>query len=101
MYQAAAELNNLNHWISIRVDMLGIILVGLCVGLAVFWKEGGVSASAAGLMVSNCFQILLFLTASVTIFGDINVSYLLFLVAAEQSMCVCVCVCLRLGSLSD
>jgi len=88
MYQAAAELNNLNHWISIRVDMLGIILVGLCVGLAVFWKEGGVSASAAGLMVSNCFQILLFLTASVTIFGDINVSYLLFLVAAEQSMCV-------------
>ena len=92
MYQAAAELNNLNHWISIRVDMLGIILVGLCVGLAVFWKEGGVSKSAAGLMVSNCFQILLFLTASVTIFGDINVRYLLFLVAAEQSMCVCVCV---------
>ena len=106
MYQAAAELNNLNHWISIRVDMLGIILVGLCVGLAVFWKEGGVSDSAAGLMVSNCFQILLFLTASVTIFGDINVRYLSFLVTAEQSMCVrvrvcmCVCACL-LGSLSD
>jgi hypothetical protein len=52
-----------------------------------------VSDSAAGLMVSNCFQILLFLTASVTIFGDINVRYLEFLVAAEQSMCARVCAC--------
>ena len=94
MYQSAAELNNLNHWISIRVDMLGIILVGLCVGLAVFWKEGGVSKSAAGLMVSNCFQILLILTASAIIFGDNNVRHRLFLrLVDEQLMCVCVCVC--------
>lgn len=96
MYQAASELNNLNHWISIRVDMLGIILVGLCVGLAVFWKESGVSDSAAGLMVSNCFQILLFLTASVTIFGDINVRHFLFHVCGRKvNVCKSVCLYVR------
>ncbi len=75
LYETAAELVNLNHWLAIRVDLCGTALLCASVFIAVFLDdERIITDSSAGLMVSNSIQILLFLTASCTAFGDINVS---------------------------
>jgi ABC-type multidrug transport system fused ATPase/permease subunit len=75
LYDTAVELINLNHWLAVRVDLCGIVLVCATVFVAILLDDNSViTDSSAGLLVSNSIQILLFLTASCTTFGDINVS---------------------------
>jgi ATP-binding cassette subfamily C (CFTR/MRP) protein 1 len=73
--RSALSLNDCNLWLAFRVDLIGCILVGASVFLAILSEEiggGSVTAAGAGLMVSNSLQILLFFTATLQMVGDIN-----------------------------
>jgi ABC-type multidrug transport system fused ATPase/permease subunit len=73
------SLANLYLWLAFRVDIIGSLLVEGCCLLAVF--NSGMSASTAGLIVSNSFQILLFFSLMSRYMGEVHDN----MIAVEQA----------------
>ena len=71
MHVAGTTIDQLQGWLSFRLDGVASLLVLgtclLCVGL-----RGSISAASAGLAISNSFQILLFMTLMVKGAADIH-----------------------------
>jgi ATP-binding cassette, subfamily C (CFTR/MRP), member 1 len=67
---ATYSIANLQLWLAFRVDIIGAMLVLACCLLAVL--NDGLSASVAGLIVSNSFQILLFFSIMSRFLGEIH-----------------------------
>jgi ATP-binding cassette, subfamily C (CFTR/MRP), member 1 len=67
---ASYNLEMLQLWLCFRLDFLGSVLVFATCLLAIGLK--GLTASQAGLAVSNAFQILLFFSVTVKTAADIN-----------------------------
>jgi len=68
---ATYNLEMLQLWLSFRLDFIGCLLVlGTC--LLVVGIDRGITASNAGLAISNSFQILLFFSLMVKGAADIN-----------------------------
>jgi ABC-type multidrug transport system fused ATPase/permease subunit len=61
----------LSLWLSFRLDMVGCLLV-LATCLIAILNEGGITAAASGLAVSNSFQILLFFSIMSATMGEIH-----------------------------
>lgn len=61
---------NLSLWLAFRVDIIGSLLVLACCLLAVL--NNSIDASAAGLIVSNSFQILLFFSIMSRTMGEVH-----------------------------
>jgi ABC-type multidrug transport system fused ATPase/permease subunit len=64
------SIANLSLWLAFRADIIGALLVFGCCMLAVL--DATLSASVAGLIVSNSFQILLFFSIMSRFLGEIH-----------------------------
>ena len=77
------SIANLSLWLAFRCDIIGSLLVLACCLLAVL--DTSMSASTAGLIVSNSFQILLFFSIMSRFMGEVHDN----MIAVEQARKMC------------